>query len=80
MTGQNGHCCSNYGDGRSSHRLSRRVDNGMGNDETEDGMAWANVQANQLLLSTCFLCGWDTMSLTVKVYWGGVTWINKLRC
>ena len=54
----------NYGDGQASHRLSCHVDNGMGNDGTEDGTAWADVQAIQLLLSTCFLCGWDA-SLTV---------------
>jgi len=28
--------------------LSRRVDNGMGDDGTEDGTAWADVQAIQL--------------------------------
>jgi len=34
----------------------------MGNNGKEDGTAWADVQ---LLLSTCFLHGWDATSLTV---------------
>jgi len=36
-TGQHGHHWT-YGDGRAPCRLSRRVDNGMGNDRTEDGI------------------------------------------
>jgi len=52
------------GIGRHAGLASRRVDNGMGNDGTEDGTAWADVQVIQLLLNTCFLCGWDAMSLT----------------
>jgi len=31
----------------------------------DDGTAWADVEAIQLLLSTCFLYGWDATSLTV---------------
>ena len=31
----------------------------------QDGTAWADVQAIQLRLNTCFLCGWDATSLTV---------------
>jgi len=51
MTGQHGHRrpVIRATGGRPS-RLSRRVDNGMGNDRTEDGTAWADVQAIQLLL------------------------------
>ena len=45
---------SKLGRQASSRRLSRRVDNGMGN----DGTACAGNQAIQLLLITCFLCGW----------------------
>ena len=33
---------------RASPRLSHRVDNGMGNDGTKDGTAWAGAQATQL--------------------------------
>ena len=47
----------------------------MDNDGTENGTAWVKVQAIQLLLSTCFLCGLDATSLTVL---GGVTWITTV--
>jgi len=53
---------SNCGDGHMSSRLSCRVDNGTGNDETEDVTAWTDVQTIQLLLSTCFLRGLDATS------------------
>jgi len=52
---------SNYGDGRGSRCVSCRVDSGMGN----YGTTWADIQAIQLLLNTCFLCGWDATSLSV---------------
>ena len=42
--------------------LSRRVDNRTGNDGTDDRTGWADIQAIQLLLSTCFLRGWDAKS------------------
>ena len=63
-TGQHGHRRT-QGNRRASRHLFLRVDNEMGNDGTEDGTACADVQAIQLPLSTCFLCGWDTMSLTI---------------
>ena len=31
----------------------------------DDRTAWADVEAIQLLLSTCFLYGWDATSLTI---------------
>jgi len=48
----------------------------MGNNRTKDGRAHTDVQAIQLLLSTCFLCEWDATSPTVQLHWGGVTHIN----
>jgi len=45
----------------------------MENDRIKDGTAWDDVQAIQLLLSTCFLRGWDATSLSNCFIWGGVS-------
>jgi len=55
-----------------SRSRSRHVDNRMGNDRTEDGTAWANVQAT----AVSYVDGMQSL----QRYRGGVISINKLQC